>query len=163
FAYNAPMDAPNGPPPPRTDPSLLDGLGIPAVGLPGVPDLMHHKYVVRDRADVWTGSTNWTDDSWSREENVLCSVASPPLAAVYEDDFAQLWRSRDVARSGRVSSAPIPVDGASVTPWFAPGRSSALVHRIASAIGHASRRVRIASPVITSGPILGTIPDVADP
>jgi phosphatidylserine/phosphatidylglycerophosphate/cardiolipin synthase-like enzyme len=162
FAYNAPMDVPNGPPPPRTDPALIEGLGVPAVGLPGVPDLMHHKYVVRDRAAVWTGSTNWTDDSWSREENVLCTVASPALALVYEDDFEQLWRSRDVARSGRVSSSRIAVDAVSVTPWFAPGRASALVHRVAAAIGHATRRVRIASPVITSGPILGTLGDVAD-
>jgi len=162
FAYNAPMDIPKGPPPPRTDPALLDGLGIPSVGLPGVPDLMHHKYVVRDRAAVWTGSTNWSDDSWSREENLICTVASAPLAMVYEDDFEQLWRSHDVARSGRVSSAPIAVDGVHVTPWFAPGRANALVHRVASAIGNARRRIRIASPVITSGPILGTLVEVAD-
>ena len=106
FAYNAPMDAPTkGPPPPRTDPSLIDGLSIPAVGLPGVPDLMHHKYVVRDRAAVWTGSTNWTDDSWAREENVFCTVASPALAAVYEDDFEQLWRSD--RKSTRLNSSHI--------------------------------------------------------
>jgi phosphatidylserine/phosphatidylglycerophosphate/cardiolipin synthase-like enzyme len=163
FAYNAPMDAPvKGPPPPRTDPALIEGMSIPSVGLSGVPDLMHHKYVVRDGAAVWTGSTNWSDDSWSREENVICTVASPALAAVYTDDFEQLWRSHDVARSGRVSSAPIAVDGTSVTPWFAPGRAHGLVHRVAAAIGHAQRRVRIASPVITSGPILGTLGDVAD-
>ena len=163
FAYNASMDVPtNGPPPPRTDPALIAGLGIPSVGLPGVPDLMHHKYVVRDRASVWTGSTNWSDDSWGREENVICTVDSSALAAVYEDDFEQLWRSRDVARSGRVSSASIPVDGVHVTPWFAPGRARSLVHRVAAAIDHAQRRVRIASPVITSGPILGTLVDVAD-
>ena len=43
----------------------------PTKPIAGIPDLMHHKYVVRDGASVWTGSTNWTDDSWSREENVI--------------------------------------------------------------------------------------------
>lgn len=162
FAYNAPLAAPNGPPPPRTDPGLIAGLGVPAAALPGVPDLMHHKYVVRDRGAMWTGSTNWSDDSWSREENVICTVASADVAARYADDFEQLWRSRDVARSGRVSTAPIDVGGTEVRTWFAPGQARSLVHQIASAIGRAQRRVRVASPVITSGPILGTLGDVAD-
>ena len=62
------------PPPPRTEPSLLEALGVPLRAIPGEPDLMHHKYVVRDLAAVWTGSTNWTLDSWTREENVLVTV-----------------------------------------------------------------------------------------
>ena len=59
------------PPPPRTAPEELERLPFETYGVPGVPDLMHHKYVVRDRADVWSGSTNWTDDSWSRQENQI--------------------------------------------------------------------------------------------
>jgi phosphatidylserine/phosphatidylglycerophosphate/cardiolipin synthase-like enzyme len=35
-----------------------------------------------------------------------------------------------------------------------------VAHRIAKAIGGAQRRIRIASPVITSGPILGTLAEV---
>ena len=163
FAHNAAMDhRTDGPPPPRTDPALVAGLGIDVASFPGVPDLMHHKYVVRDGETVWTGTTNWTDDSWTREENVLVTVRSSALAAVYADDFEQLWRSRDVARGGRVASDPIDVEGTSVRPWFTPGHATAMVHRIASALGHAQRRVRIASPVLTSGPILGTLVEVAD-
>ena len=45
--------------------------------------------------------------------------------------------------------------------WFCPGRGEKLAHRIAKAIGSAQRRVRIASPVISSGPILGTLAQVA--
>jgi phosphatidylserine/phosphatidylglycerophosphate/cardiolipin synthase-like enzyme len=45
--------------------------------------------------------------------------------------------------------------------WFCPGRGEKLAHRIAKAIGSARRRVRIASPVISSAPILGTLAEVA--
>ncbi|MDE3026253.1 MAG: hypothetical protein KGI93_11865, partial [Acidobacteriota bacterium] len=75
------------PPPPRTQPELVESLPFPTAAIPGIPDLMHHKYVIRDGASVWTGSTNWTADSWTREENVIVTVDSPTLAARYGADF----------------------------------------------------------------------------
>ncbi len=145
------------PPPPETNPDALEAQPFPTAAIPGVPDLMHHKYVVRDGASVWTGSTNWTADSWTREENVIATADSPALAARYRDDFEQLWTTRVVARSGKVDTAP--VDG--MRAWFCPGRGEKLAHRIAKAIGAAQRRVRIASPVISSAPILATLAQVA--
>jgi phosphatidylserine/phosphatidylglycerophosphate/cardiolipin synthase-like enzyme len=145
------------PPPPVTNPTALDAQPFPTAAIPGVPDLMHHKYVVRDAASVWTGSTNWTADSWTREENVVVTVDSAAVAARYREDFEQLWTTRDVARSGKVDTAP--VEG--MRAWFCPGRGEKLAHRIAKAIGSATRRIRIASPVITSAPILGTLAQVA--
>jgi phosphatidylserine/phosphatidylglycerophosphate/cardiolipin synthase-like enzyme len=122
---------------------------------------MHHKYVIRDGAAVWTGSTNWTADSWTREENVIVTVESRDLAERFAVDFEQLWSKRDVEKSGKVDSAPVQIDGTAVRAWFCPGRGEKLAHRIAKAIGTAQRRVRIASPVISSGPILGTLAQVA--
>jgi len=60
-----------------------------------------------------------------------------------------------------VPSTAIDVAGVPVRPWFCPGQGEQLAHRIAKAIGTATRRVRIASPVISSGPILGTLAQVA--
>jgi phosphatidylserine/phosphatidylglycerophosphate/cardiolipin synthase-like enzyme len=145
------------PPPPRTDSDALEAQPFPTAAIPGVPDLMHHKYVVRDAASVWTGSTNWTGDSWAREENVVVTVDSPAIASRFREDFEQLWTTREVARSGKVDTAP--VDG--IRAWFCPGRGEKLAHRIAKAIGSARRRVRVASPVISSAPILGTLAEVA--
>src|SRR5207247_8465076 len=34
------------PPPPQTDPELVESLPFPTAAIPGVPDLMHHKYVI---------------------------------------------------------------------------------------------------------------------
>jgi phosphatidylserine/phosphatidylglycerophosphate/cardiolipin synthase-like enzyme len=149
------------PPPPKTEPDLVDSLPFETVGIPGWPDLMHHKFVVCDRDAVWTGSTNWTDDSWTREENVIVVVHSTGVAIRYQEDFAQLWKEREVAVSGHVPSDPIRVNGAEVGTWFAPKRGEKLAHRIAQGIGRARRRVRVASPVITSGPVLGTLAEVA--
>jgi len=118
---------------------------------------MHHKYIVRDGASVWTGSTNWTADSWTREENVIVVLDSAELAARYTADFEQLWTRRDVQHSGKVDTSPLTVDGVTVRPWFCPGRGEQLAHRIAKAIGTATRRVRIASPVLSSAPILATL------
>jgi phosphatidylserine/phosphatidylglycerophosphate/cardiolipin synthase-like enzyme len=112
---------------------------------------------VRDGASVWTGSTNWTADSWTREENAIVTVDSPELAALYTADFEQLWQTRDVSKTGKVATDPLAVGSTQVRAWFCPGRGDKLAHRIAKAIGTAKRRVRIASPVISSGPILGTL------
>jgi phosphatidylserine/phosphatidylglycerophosphate/cardiolipin synthase-like enzyme len=121
---------------------------------------MHHKYVIRDGASVWTGSTNWTSDSWTREENVIVTLDSQELAARYATDFEQLWTSGRVQRSGKVDTAPLLVDGTPTRAWFCPGRGERLAHRIAKAIGTAKRRVRIASPVISSAPVLATLAQV---
>jgi hypothetical protein len=49
LAYNLDHDKPIAiPPPPSTRPELIESLRLPTCGIPGIPDLMHHKYVVRD-------------------------------------------------------------------------------------------------------------------
>jgi len=145
------------PPPPRTEPDLIESLTFPTKPIPGDRDLMHHKYLVRDSTAVWGGSTNWTLDSWEREENVIVTLDSQGLAAAYAANFAELWRDPRVDRSGDQDAREVRVGETPVRAWFCPGHGPALSHRIAEAIGRATRRVRIASPVITAGPILGTL------
>jgi len=149
------------PPPPETGPEAIESLPIDTRGIAGIPDLMHHKYVVRDGDAVWTGSTNWTDDSWTRQENVIVSVRSPALAYAFTLTFDQLWKSGQVARTGS-DPRPVPVNGTQVRPWFCPEHGEALSHRVAKHIGKAEERVRIASPVLTSGPILATLVEVVN-
>ena len=96
------------PPPPKTEPILIESLPFETAAVPGWPDLMHHKYVVRDRDAVWSGSTNWTDDSWTREENVIVVVESTGVAIRFQDDFAQLWKKRKVSASGKVRDGSDP-------------------------------------------------------
>jgi phosphatidylserine/phosphatidylglycerophosphate/cardiolipin synthase-like enzyme len=147
------------PPPPEPDVELMRALPVASKAVAGVPDLMHHKYVVRDGETVWTGSMNWTDDSWSRQENIVVTVESREVAEAYTRNFEELWTTGAVERSGFVDPARLTVDGKDVRTWFTPGHGEPLVHNMARAIGRAGR-VRICSPVITAAPILATLAEV---
>ena len=149
------------PPPPSTKPELIESLPFPTCGIPGIPDLMHHKYVIRDGEAVWSGSTNWTEDAWTLQENVVSISRSAKLAAAYEQNFEELWSTRDVSRSGRDRPRDVEVAGVKARAWFTPGHGPELSNRIAGAIDRARHRVRSASPVNTGGPVLGTLAQVA--
>jgi phosphatidylserine/phosphatidylglycerophosphate/cardiolipin synthase-like enzyme len=157
-ADEARAERPFFPAPPRTERHVLETLGVPVRPIPGWRDLMHHKYVVRDGEAVWTGSMNWTLDSFTRQENAVATLDSPRVAAAFTHNFEQLWDKGRIGDSGDFDTAP--ADG--VRPWFCPGRGPELSHRIAKRIGAARRRVRIATPLLTAGPILGTLAEVVE-
>ena len=152
------------PPPPEMAPAAIEALPVPTRGIAGIPDLMHHKYVVRDATDLWSGSTNWTDDSWSRQENVIVRVlGAPALARAFSLNLDELWNTGKVEHTGHVEPRPVTLDGETeVRAWFTPEYGDALSHRVAKFLGRARRRIRIASPVLTSGPILGTLVEVVN-
>ena len=82
---------------PHEGPSAVSRVrpAVPAKGIDGRSDLMHHKYVVRDaldltRAAVWNGSLNWTTSSFTRMENVVVTVPGTQVATAYTRDFEQL-------------------------------------------------------------------------
>jgi phosphatidylserine/phosphatidylglycerophosphate/cardiolipin synthase-like enzyme len=166
--YN--VDFPNPipvPPPSQADRTFIASLGVPSKPVSGVPDLMHHKYIVRDAgpdAWVWTGSTNWTNDSWTREENVIIRLPSPDLAAEYARNFAELWTTGRVEGTGKYDLANLLLSyqesPVKARVLFSPGRGRQMAHLIADKIAHAKRRIRVCSPVITAGVILGTLGDL---
>src|SRR2546421_482168 len=155
------------PPPPEPDVQLIESLGVPSKAVGGVPDLMHHKFVVRDRQTVWTGSMNWTDDSWSRQENVILSVGSPELAEAFVEDFDQLWAKDVVEETGFVAPKRLHVDGLLVRAWFTPGYGEDLSARIARQIARAKRRGGGGAPRLTPAappsPLAQAVPPRAPP
>jgi phosphatidylserine/phosphatidylglycerophosphate/cardiolipin synthase-like enzyme len=135
-------------------------------GDPRMPKLMHHKYAVRDGTTpsgaVWTGSANWTDDSWTLQENNLIRVASPELCSYYETDFAELWQRGDIGTTGAHDAGTVRVGQTPVHVAFAPGEGRAIDHDVAHRISAARRRLKVCSMLLTSGAILGALSDVLE-
>jgi phosphatidylserine/phosphatidylglycerophosphate/cardiolipin synthase-like enzyme len=127
------------------------------------PRLMHHKYIVRDAnapaGAVWTGSSNFTDDSWALQENNIVCIDSPELCSYYEKDFGELWTRGDIDSTGARDRGTVQVGEATVSVTFAPGDGPAIDHEIAHQISATRRRLRICSMLITSGGILGALGD----
>jgi phosphatidylserine/phosphatidylglycerophosphate/cardiolipin synthase-like enzyme len=158
-----------GDPAPPGTADFIRGIGDgvqsrPVTGGPGpLPKLMHHKYVIRDgrtpAAALWTGSSNFTDDSWTLQENNLLRIDSPDLCAYYETDFAELWERGDIATTGAHDTGTVRVDGRTIGVAFAPGEGRAIDHDVAHQIGAARRRLKVCSMLLTSGGILGALGD----
>ncbi len=122
------------------------------------PRLMHSKYVIRDagtaNAAVLTGTTNFTDDSWTFEENTILQIQSPDLAKYYETDFQELWASGDIDSSGANDFGTVNVDGVSMDVAFSPGEGPMIDQHVAQLIASARQRIKIASMLIASHAVL---------
>ncbi len=163
IAFNDPgsstLDHPSSNPP-QTKPEILANAGGEQRSIDGDGELMHHKYVVRDGAALWSGSMNWTLDSWTLQENIVVTAQSAEIAAAFERNFEELWTRGHLEGSGAFDAPRVAVGDAFVRPWFCPGRGRELAHQIATRIDRAERRIRICSPVLTSAPVLSALAEV---
>jgi len=145
--------------------SFADVASLKAIT--GYRVLMHNKYIVRDElspnAAVFTGSANYTNDSWGLQENNLIFVGSQSLATFYARDFADLWsRGRIRENPGNDDVATIAVGDIDVAVGFTPGESPAVLKEIVGAITGARTTLQVASVVISSGPILAALSEAID-
>lgn len=97
-----------------------------AAGIEVVADsdeaLMHHKFVIVDQWDVWTGSMNFTLNGAYRNDNNLLHLQSGGVAANFEREFEEMFLE---GRFGRLSrrDTPFPqldLESAQVETYFSP-------------------------------------------
>lgn len=105
----------------------------------GLPSLMHHKFVILDGAEVWTGSMNLTVNGAYRHNNNLVRIRSEQVAASYEREFEEMFEE---GRYGPLSQADTPyqvimIEGSQVEVWFSPddGVGARLVELVRAAEG----------------------------
>jgi phosphatidylserine/phosphatidylglycerophosphate/cardiolipin synthase-like enzyme len=129
--------------------------------------LMHNKYILRDVASpdaaVFTGSSNYTNDSWGLQDNNLLCLRSQQLASYYAKDFNDLWSRRKIVDStGYRDDGTLRMNDVPVTIAFTPGDGPMVLKEIVGAIAAARNRLYVASVVLSSGPILAALSEAID-
>ena len=114
----------------------LQEAGIPVLG-DRREGLMHNKFVVIDRLEVWTGSMNFTVNGAYRNDNNLIRVQSSRLAKDYIAEFEEMFVD-DQFGPGSAAQTPFTsfsVDGTLLEVYFSPddGTASRLLDLIAGA------------------------------
>jgi phosphatidylserine/phosphatidylglycerophosphate/cardiolipin synthase-like enzyme len=99
----------------------LRTAGILVIGDRREP-LMHHKFIVIDGIDVWTGSMNYTVSGAYRNNNNLIRIRSSRVGQDYTREFEEMFLED---RFGALSEADTPyptltIDGVQVEVYFSP-------------------------------------------
>lgn len=99
---------------------------IAEAGVPVLGDrregLMHNKFAVIDRYEVWTGSMNFTVNGAYRNFNNLLRVRSSRLAENYLAEFEEMY-IQDMFGPGSPADTPFPshkIDSTQIETYFSP-------------------------------------------
>ena len=120
----------------RSDPQRLIEAGIPIIG-DNRDGLMHDKFMVIDKSEVWMGSMNFTDAGAYDDNNNFMRIRSTKIAEDYSKEFDEMFVDNKFGEDV-VPETPNPtvtIDGTRLDVYFSPddGVLSALVPLLESA------------------------------
>lgn len=127
-----------------TDSDYLDEPEVQELVSAGIPvlgdrreGLMHNKFVIIDRLEVWSGSMNFTVNGAYKNNNNLIRIRSSRLAEDYTTEFNEMFVDDQFGPSSPANT-PYPtlsVDGTLLEVYFSPddGTSAHLVNLIEGA------------------------------
>ena len=105
----------------RSDPQRLIEAGIPVVG-DNRDGLMHDKFIIIDRSEVWLGSMNFTDGGAYEDSNNLMRIRSTKMAENYIKEFEEMF-NEDMFGPDVLAKTPNPtitLDGTRIDVFFSP-------------------------------------------
>jgi phosphatidylserine/phosphatidylglycerophosphate/cardiolipin synthase-like enzyme len=120
----------------RSDPQQLIEAGIPIIG-DNRDGLMHDKFMVIDKSEVWMGSMNFTDSGAYDDNNNFMRIRSTKIAEDYSKEFNEMFVDNKFGEDV-VPETPNPtvtIDGTRLDVYFSPddGVLAALVPVLESA------------------------------
>ena len=124
--------------------------------------LMHNKFFIIDRLEVWTGSMNPTLGGAYFDNNNMLRIRSPQLAENYSTEFEEMFLD---SRFGQASSSDTPyattsIDGTQIETYFSPEDGTA--RRIVELIASAQESVYFLAYSFTSDDIAAAMIERAD-
>ena len=105
----------------RSDPERLIEAGIPVIG-DERDGLMHDKFVIIDKSEVWLGSMNFTDGGAYEDNNNLMRIRSTKMVENYLKEFEEMFLDEKFGEEV-VPETPNPtltLEGTRLDTFFSP-------------------------------------------
>jgi len=133
----------------RSDPQALIAAGIPIVG-DARQGLMHDKFMVIDRSEVWLGSMNFTDSGAYDDNNNMIRILSTKMAQNYSKEFEEMFLDNLFGPDVRAETPNpmITLDGTRIDTLFSP--DDGVVNHLADALKHADESIYFLAYSFTS-------------
>jgi phosphatidylserine/phosphatidylglycerophosphate/cardiolipin synthase-like enzyme len=134
----------------------LKAAGIPLLG-DRREGLMHNKFVVIDRSQVWTGSMNFTTSDGYWNNNNLLQVRSTQLADDYTTEFNEMFQD-DLFGPDIRANTPNPelnIEGVPIEVYFSP--DDGVAEHLIDLIQSAEQSIYFMAFSFTSDSIAGAI------
>ena len=142
----------------------LKDAGIPILG-DQHEGLMHNKFVIIDRSEVWTGSLNYTVSGAYEDNNNLICIQSPQVAEDYSKEFEEMFTHKlfgpdavaytptpsPTADGTPISPPSLSIDGTRVEVYFSP--DDGVAKRILELISGAKTSINFMAYAFTSSDI----------
>jgi len=105
----------------RSDPQELINAGIPIVG-DEQQGLMHDKFMVIDKSEVWLGSMNFTDSGTYDDNNHIMRIHSTKIAENYTTEFEEMFNENLFGENVRAATPhpELTIDKVDVKNYFSP-------------------------------------------
>ncbi|RJP46967.1 MAG: DUF1669 domain-containing protein [Anaerolineaceae bacterium] len=142
----------------RSVPQALIEAGIPILG-DRREGLMHDKFVIIDRSEVWMGSMNFTVNGAYDDNNNLIHIRSVKIAENYLTEFEEMY-SDDLFGTDSIASTPNPiqtVDGIQIETYFSP--DDGIAARLVQLLQEAQESIYFLAYSFTSDDIAQVIRD----
>ena len=145
----------------RSDPQALIEAGIPIVG-DNSAGLMHDKFMVIDRSEVWLGSMNFTDSGAYEDNNNLIRIHSTEVAEDYSVEFKEMFEDHKFGPNvvAQTPNPTVTLDGTRVDIYFSP--DDGVLNALATVLSSAEESIYFLAFSFTSNDLGTIVRDKAD-
>ena len=105
----------------RSDPQILIDAGVPIIG-DNLQGLMHDKFIVIDKSEVWLGAMNFTDSGTYEDNNNMMRIHSTKIAEDYSVEFNEMFADNKFGPNvvAKTPNPTVTIDDTRIDIYFSP-------------------------------------------
>jgi len=145
----------------RSDPQIMIEAGIPIIG-DNRQGLMHDKFLVIDKSEVWLGAMNFTDSGTYEDNNNLMRIHSTKIAENYSVEFNEMFEDNKFGPDvvAKTPNPTITIDDTRIDIYFSP--DDGVLNALASLLSGAEESIHFLAFSFTSNDLGAIVREKAE-